>query len=92
MLIGYLIQSMTAGRSTVPTPRPAVFVSMDCFHLLGLVVILGLSLAFLIRHFEIGAAAGHWYWSFGVTNSKLRIEQKKELNNPTWSYRNERKT
>jgi len=29
---------------------------MDCFHLLGLVVFLGLPLAFLIRHFEIGAA------------------------------------
>jgi MFS transporter, DHA2 family, multidrug resistance protein len=34
---------------------------MDCFHLLGLIVLAGLPLAFLIRHFEIGKAApaGH---------------------------------
>ena len=31
---------------------------MDCFHLLGLIVIIGLPLAFLIRRFEIGKAAG----------------------------------
>ena len=31
---------------------------MDCFHLLGLVVLLGLPLAFFIRRFEIGKTAG----------------------------------
>jgi hypothetical protein len=31
---------------------------MDCFHLLGLVVILGLPLAFLIRHFQISGGGG----------------------------------
>jgi hypothetical protein len=34
---------------------------MDCFHLLALVVIAGLPLAFLVRYFEVGnvAGAGH---------------------------------
>ena len=31
---------------------------MDCFRLLGLVVSIGLPLAFLIRRFEIGKAGG----------------------------------
>jgi len=31
---------------------------MDCFHLLGLIVIIGLPLAFLIRRFEIGKSMG----------------------------------
>jgi hypothetical protein len=31
---------------------------MDCFHLLAIVSIAGLPLAFLIRRFEIGKAAG----------------------------------
>jgi MFS transporter, DHA2 family, multidrug resistance protein len=31
---------------------------MDCFRLVGLVVILGLPLAFLIRRFEIGKGEG----------------------------------
>jgi DHA2 family multidrug resistance protein len=31
---------------------------MDCFHLLAVVVLMGLPLAFLIRHFEIGKAGG----------------------------------
>jgi MFS transporter, DHA2 family, multidrug resistance protein len=43
------------------TQQATMLAAMDCFHLLGLVVILGLPLAFLIRRFEIGAAptAGH---------------------------------
>jgi len=31
---------------------------MDCFHLLGLVVMLGLPLAFLIRRFDISSSGG----------------------------------
>jgi MFS transporter, DHA2 family, multidrug resistance protein len=47
--------------SSVMTQEATMLAAMDCFHLLGLVVILGLPLSFLIRHFEIGAApsAGH---------------------------------
>jgi MFS transporter, DHA2 family, multidrug resistance protein len=47
--------------SSVMTQQATMLAAMDCFHLLGLVVILGLPLAFLIRHFDIGAApsAGH---------------------------------
>ena len=47
--------------SSVMTQQATMLAAMDCFHLLGLVVFLGLPLAFLIRHFEIGAAAdaGH---------------------------------
>ncbi len=44
--------------SSVMTQQATMLAAMDCFHLLGLVVILGLPLAFLIRHFQIGAAAG----------------------------------
>jgi DHA2 family multidrug resistance protein len=42
--------------SSVMTQQATMLAAMDCFHLLGLVVFLGLPLAFLIRHFEIGAA------------------------------------
>ena len=47
--------------SSLMTQQATMLAAMDCFHLLGLVVILGLPLAFLIRHFEIGAApsTGH---------------------------------
>ncbi|MGH7931626.1 MAG: DHA2 family efflux MFS transporter permease subunit, partial [Candidatus Binataceae bacterium] len=43
------------------TRQATMLAFMDCFHLLGLVVLMGVPLAFLIRHFEIGAAgrAGH---------------------------------
>jgi DHA2 family multidrug resistance protein len=41
--------------------QAAMLAFMDCFHLLAIVVLAGLPLAFLIRHFEIGkaASAGH---------------------------------
>jgi DHA2 family multidrug resistance protein len=42
--------------SSVMTQQATMLAAMDCFHLLGLVVFLGLPLAFLIRHFEVGAA------------------------------------
>jgi len=47
--------------SSLMTQQATMLAAMDCFHLLGLVVILGLPLAFLIRRFEAGAAAsaGH---------------------------------
>ena len=35
--------------------KATMLAAMDCFHLLGLVVILRLPLAFLIRHFQIGS-------------------------------------
>jgi DHA2 family multidrug resistance protein len=38
--------------------QAAMLAFMDCFHLLAIVVLAGLPLAFLIRHFEIGKAAG----------------------------------
>jgi DHA2 family multidrug resistance protein len=44
--------------SSLMTQQATMLAAMDCFHLLGLVVILGLPLAFLIRRFEIGTAAG----------------------------------
>jgi DHA2 family multidrug resistance protein len=44
--------------SSLMTQQATMLAAMDCFHLLGLVVMLGLPLAFLIRRFEIGAAAG----------------------------------
>ncbi len=44
--------------SSLMTQQATMLAAMDCFHLLGLVVILGLPLAFLIRHFQIGIAAG----------------------------------
>ena len=39
------------------TQQATMLAAMDCFHLLGVVVILGLPLAFSIRRFEIGKAA-----------------------------------
>jgi DHA2 family multidrug resistance protein len=47
--------------SSQMTQQATMLAAMDCFHLLGLVVILGLPLAFLIRRFQIGVAAraGH---------------------------------
>jgi hypothetical protein len=43
------------------TQQATMLAFMDCFHLLGLVVILGLPLAFLIRAFTISdvASAAH---------------------------------
>ncbi len=43
------------------TQQATMLAFMDCFHLLAIVVLVGLSLAFLIRRFEIGkeAGAGH---------------------------------
>jgi hypothetical protein len=40
------------------TQQATMLAAMDCFHLLGLVVILGLPLAFLIRRFQIGSPGG----------------------------------
>lgn len=40
------------------TQQAAMLAFMDCFHLLGLVVLAGLPLAFFIRRFEIGKAGG----------------------------------
>jgi DHA2 family multidrug resistance protein len=42
----------------VMTQQATMLAFMDCFHLLALVVLAGLPLAFLIRRFEIGKAAG----------------------------------
>jgi MFS transporter, DHA2 family, multidrug resistance protein len=44
--------------SSLMTQQATMLAAMDCFHLLGLVVLLGLPLAFLIRRFQIGAAGG----------------------------------
>jgi DHA2 family multidrug resistance protein len=44
--------------ASVMTQQATMLAAMDCFHLLGLVVILGLPLAFLIRSFPIGGAEG----------------------------------
>ncbi len=44
--------------SSLMTQQATMLAAMDCFHLLGLVVLLGLPLAFLIRRFEIGATGG----------------------------------
>ena len=44
--------------SSVMTQQATMLSAMDCFHLLGLVVILGLPLAFLIRSFQIGSSSG----------------------------------
>jgi MFS transporter, DHA2 family, multidrug resistance protein len=40
------------------TQQATMLASMDCFRLLGMVVLIGLPLAFLIRHFEIGTEGG----------------------------------
>jgi len=47
--------------ASLMTQQATILAAMDCFHLLGLVVILGLPLAFLIRRFQIGdtGGAGH---------------------------------
>jgi MFS transporter, DHA2 family, multidrug resistance protein len=47
--------------ASLMTQQATMLAAMDCFHLLGLVVILGLPLAFLIRRFQIGdtGGAGH---------------------------------
>jgi MFS transporter, DHA2 family, multidrug resistance protein len=47
--------------ASLMTQQATMLAAMDCFHLLGLVVILGLPLAFLIRRFQIGdtGSAGH---------------------------------
>jgi hypothetical protein len=39
------------------TQQAAMLAFMDCFHLLAVIVLAGLPLAFLARHFEIGKAA-----------------------------------
>jgi len=44
--------------SGLMTQQATMLAAMDCFHLLGLVVIVGLPLAFLIRRFQIGGAPG----------------------------------
>jgi DHA2 family multidrug resistance protein len=44
--------------SSLMTQQATMLAAMDCFHLLGLVVMLGLPLAFLIRRFQVGVAAG----------------------------------
>ena len=40
------------------TQQATMLAFMDCFHLLALVALAGLPLAFLIRYFEVGKAAG----------------------------------
>jgi DHA2 family multidrug resistance protein len=40
------------------TQQATMLAAMDCFHLLGLVIIFGLPLAFLIRRFQISGAGG----------------------------------
>jgi DHA2 family multidrug resistance protein len=44
--------------ASLMTQQATMLAAMDCFHLLGLVVIVGLPLAFLIRHFHIAGAGG----------------------------------
>jgi DHA2 family multidrug resistance protein len=47
--------------ASLMTQQATMLAAMDCFHLLGLFVILGLPLAFLIRRFQLagGASAAH---------------------------------
>ena len=40
------------------TRQASMLAFMDCFRLLGVIVLIGLPLAFLIRHFTIGKAGG----------------------------------
>jgi MFS transporter, DHA2 family, multidrug resistance protein len=40
------------------TQQATMLAFMDCFHLLALVVLIGLPLAFMARHFEVGKAVG----------------------------------
>jgi MFS transporter, DHA2 family, multidrug resistance protein len=44
--------------SSLMTQQATMLAAMDCFHLLGLVVILGLPIAFFIRRFEVGGGTG----------------------------------
>jgi MFS transporter, DHA2 family, multidrug resistance protein len=44
--------------ANIMTQQASMLAFMDCFHLLGLVMLAGLPLAFLIRRFEIGKAGG----------------------------------
>ena len=44
--------------SSLMTQQATMLAAMDCFHLLGLVVLIGLPLAFFIRRFEIASAGG----------------------------------
>jgi MFS transporter, DHA2 family, multidrug resistance protein len=44
--------------ASMMTQQATMLAAMDCFHLLGLVIILGLPLAFLIRRFQISGAGG----------------------------------
>jgi DHA2 family multidrug resistance protein len=44
--------------ASLMTQQATMLAAMDCFRLLGLVIILGLPLAFLIRRFQIGGAGG----------------------------------
>src|SRR5262249_18533735 len=44
--------------ANVMTQQATMLAAMDCFHLLGLVVILGLPMAFMIRRFQIATAGG----------------------------------
>jgi DHA2 family multidrug resistance protein len=43
---------------TMMNQQAAMLAFMDCFHLLGLIVLIGVPLAFLIRRFQIGKPAG----------------------------------
>ena len=40
------------------TQQATMLAFMDCFRLLGVIVLMGLPLAFLIRYFAIGKAGG----------------------------------
>jgi MFS transporter, DHA2 family, multidrug resistance protein len=44
--------------ASMMTQQASMLAFMDCFHLLALVVIAGLPLAFLVRRFEVGKAGG----------------------------------
>jgi DHA2 family multidrug resistance protein len=44
--------------ASLMTQQATLLAFMDCFHLLGLAVLVGLPLAFLIRRFEIGSGGG----------------------------------
>jgi MFS transporter, DHA2 family, multidrug resistance protein len=44
--------------ASLMTQQATMLAAMDCFHLLGWVVIVGLPLAFLIRHFQIAGGPG----------------------------------
>jgi len=44
--------------ASLMTQQATMLAAMDCFHLLGLMVILGLPLAFLIRRFQIEGSGG----------------------------------